>query len=141
VYRRDGWQGLLLPCLLQLRDACQRLKLQRDVLLTTLELACLPGASLEPGAAAAAVAALAAGGGDKKSSIMKAPEGAAGEAQRHGPAGGLRYTLQHLDAAAAAAQEEGGAKAHVADILLRCVTAWGGATSGAAGDRSALPPC
>eukprot|EP00879_Flechtneria_rotunda_P002505 GHRR01002703.1.p1 GENE.GHRR01002703.1~~GHRR01002703.1.p1 ORF type:complete len:1063 (+),score=495.97 GHRR01002703.1:1057-4245(+) len=96
TYRRDGWDLLLLHCLLQLRDVCQRLKLHKEALLHSLEVACLThsltnsskgGSSSSDGSqtasaglvnaqqaaalASAAITGLCTGAGDKRSSIMK----------------------------------------------------------------------
>jgi hypothetical protein len=57
---RDGWDALLLHSLLLLRDVCQRLKLHKESLLHSLEVASLAD-SLSGDAAAAADAGAAAG--------------------------------------------------------------------------------
>lgn len=88
---RDGWDALLLHSLLLLRDVCQRLKLHKESLLNSLEVASL-AASLRGNAAADAAAAtgmfdseqaqglasasllgLLAGPQDNKSSLKKSP--------------------------------------------------------------------
>jgi hypothetical protein len=98
VYRREGWDALLLRALLPLRDVCQRLKLQREAMLHSLELAtvvahtlasadaaaaapggddaggaggCVLDAAQAAALAEASLAGLLAGGGDRRSGIMK----------------------------------------------------------------------
>jgi hypothetical protein len=102
---RDGWDMLLLCSLLLLHDVCQRLKLHREALLHSLELACLTASLAAPNSsssrksgtpagdlsdpkqavtmAAAALAAMLKGPVDKRSSIMKA--GGAGSSPSGSP--------------------------------------------------------
>jgi len=90
---RDGWDTLLLNSLLLLRDVCQRLKLQKEFLLHSLEVASLAD-SLQrtttpdtqaaasglfdheqaQGLASAALLGLLAGPQDSKSSLKKAAQ-------------------------------------------------------------------
>lgn len=58
---RDGWDALLLHSLLLLRDVCQRLKLHKESLLHSLEVASLADSLSGDAAAAAADAGAAAG--------------------------------------------------------------------------------
>lgn len=91
---RDGWDTLLLNSLLLLRDVCQRLKLQKEFLLHSLEVASLAdslqGTTATPdtqaaasglfdheqaqGLASAALLGLLAGPQDSKSSLKKAAQ-------------------------------------------------------------------
>ncbi len=127
--------GSLLP----LRDCCQRLKLPREALLHTLELACLPHKQAPQevsSAAAAALAGMLSGAGDQLASILKggggAPQAPAAQAgadgqqqqqQQSGSPGVLRYTVQHLDPGQAArlagTPREDGTKVNMADVLLQ----------------------
>lgn len=104
---RDGWDALLLHSLLLLRDVCQRLKLHKESLLHSLEIASLAdslrgstaadaGAAAgmfdhdqAQGLAAAALVGLLAGPQDNKSSLKKPPAQAAQQPQPQQPAGGL----------------------------------------------------
>lgn len=73
-YRREGWQGLLGPVLLQLRECAQRLSQVREHVALSLEISCLHSGvdrAQQAAVAETALAALCAEGGSGASSGLR----------------------------------------------------------------------